>query len=221
MRRPISSPFQSFREPYIFLLSQKPLLDLFVQIPKVPSCFLHLRNPYGRFLPLRLRIKPEPSARGHRFQKLFQSQQWDAQFLPLFKALGNPIFSSFRKNPFRICSSKFRRSHYGFSIWETRMVDFLFRLRVNPEPRFARYLSFRFGLNLSLVPTRFLVLTRCFLPVPSWLFPSRNPCFVYPSRIKPYLSFISRGIFQKCPIKVLMSSFPHLIHLDISSSHPG
>ena len=55
---------------------------------------------------------------------------------------------------------------------------------------------------------RFLVLTGCFLPVPSWFFSSRSPCFVYPSRKDHAWASSHEAFSQKSPIKVLIYSFP-------------
>jgi hypothetical protein len=58
------------------------------------------------------------------------------------------IFQSFREphlppfaNPFRICSSKLRRSHHGFFVRGFHLVV-PFRLRVKPKPRPSRHLPF-------------------------------------------------------------------------------
>ena len=70
-----------------FLLSQKPLSDLFVQIPKVPSCFLHFWETCMVDFPHQDKGQTWTLCESHRFQKLFQSQQWDAQFLLPFQKL--------------------------------------------------------------------------------------------------------------------------------------
>ena len=114
----------------------------------------------------------------------------------LFQSFREPHFLPPFANPFRICSSKLRRSHHGLFTRGFRMVV-PFRLRVKPEPRASRYLPFQVWVKPESRSDESLVSTRCFLPVPSWFFPSRNPCFVYPSRTGSYLSFISRGIFSK------------------------
>ena len=190
------------------------------------SCLIQLKylflSHHGFFsqgfrmvFPLRLRVKTRISCeRSFDFKKLFQSQQMRRPKSFIFLSLRKPYFSTFRKDPYRDLFVQIPKVPLWFlHFWEIRMVDFLSRLRVNPEPRFARYLPCRFGLNLSLVPTKFLVLTRWFLPVPSWLFPLRNPCFVYPSKERILVWASSHEAFSKdVPSWLLPSRNPYFIH---------
>ena len=223
MRRPISSPFQSFRDSIFPPFAKKSLSDLFVQIPKVPLWFSpFLRNRYGRFPPLRIRVKPEPFAKDHLLQKLFQSQQWDAPFLPLFQSFRDSIFPPFAKTPLGFVRPNSEGPIVLSPFWETHMVDFLSRLRVNLEPRFARYLPCRFGLNLSHIPMRFLVFDEMFSSSPIMAPPIKEPILHTFIQRKDHTRASFHKAFSKMSHqgpRVSLSSVQ--IHLDVFSSHPG
>ena len=121
MRRPISSPFQSFREPYISPFAKTPFgfVRPNSEGPIVLSPFL--RNPYGRF-PTQVRIKPEFSAKDHLISKAISVSAMRRPISSPFRSFREPYISPFAKTPFGfvrpnsegpIVLSPFLRNPYG------------------------------------------------------------------------------------------------------------